>query len=56
MVVTDDEQLAEQVGRLEMAVACADESIKRSDRWDRRVDALTAWLVSEWRREHAEAN
>ena len=57
MIVTDDEQLlAERIGKLDFTVERVQQSPESRRRWDRRADALTAWLLSEWRREHAENN
>jgi len=56
MIVTDDEPLAERIGKLDFTVEQAEQSPESRRRWDRRADALTAWLLSEWRREHVENN
>jgi hypothetical protein len=51
MIATDDDLLTERVGQLDFAVRRGDPGGESADRWDRRVDALTAWLLAEWRRE-----
>ncbi len=52
MVGTDDE-VVEKVGDYEFTVRFADEETpEQRQRWDRRVDALTALLVAAWKREH----
>lgn len=54
--VMDDERVAERVGTFDFTIEQAEERPETKRRWDRRVDALAAWLLEEWRREHAEAN
>jgi len=56
MIVTNDEQLTERVGKFDFTVERAEDRPESKRRWDRRIDALTAWLLEEWRREHGEAN
>jgi len=55
MIVTDDEQVAERVGQFEFTVERAEYNPATQGRWDRRAEALTAWLLAEWRREQKEA-
>ena len=55
MVVTDDGHLTERVGKFEFTVEFAEPSPQSRRRWDRRSDALTAWLLAEWRRQRKEA-
>jgi hypothetical protein len=45
----------EQVGKFEMTLVCAESSPEAAERWARRAEALAAWLLSEWQREHPEA-
>lgn len=49
MVITDDE-VVEKVGDYDFTVHFADkETPEKRQRWDRRVDALTALLLASWR-------
>ena len=56
MIVTDDEQVAERIGKFEFTVERAEYNPATQRRWDRRAEALTAWLLAEWRREQKEAH
>lgn len=44
----------ERVGKWEMRIARGDATPEAEERWNDRIDALTAWLLSEWEREQAE--
>ena len=55
MIVMDDEQVTERIGKLDFVVEFAEERPETRRRWDRRADALTAWLLAEWKRERKEA-
>jgi hypothetical protein len=43
------------IGQFEMAVEPTEPSPEAAARWAQRSEALTAWLLAEWRREHPEA-
>lgn len=43
----------ERVGKWEMRIAHGDATPEGEERWNDRIDALTAWLLSEWEREQA---
>ena len=45
----------ERVGKFEMRVQFGRPTGEASERWNQRVEVLTAWLLAEWRREHGEA-
>ncbi len=55
----------ERVGKFEMRVQFgrpfslslrdSEHTVEAVDRWNQRVEALTAWLLAEWRRERGEA-
>lgn len=45
----------EHVGQFEMRVEAAEPTPKSCERWARRAEALAAWLLAEWQREHQEA-
>lgn len=49
------EDAMERVGHIEMAVAAAPPTPEAEQRWQQRVDALTAWLLYQWEREQREA-
>jgi len=42
----------EMVGGFRMRIVLAEPTPESRARWERRVDAIAAWLVSEWEREH----
>ena len=48
-------QEVEQVGKFEMTSVCAEPSPEAAERWALRAEALRAWLLAEWEREHPEA-
>lgn len=43
----------ERVGKWEMRIARGDATRESKERWNDRIDALSAWLLSEWQREQA---
>ena len=45
----------ERVGKFEMRVGYGTPTSESKERWTCRVDALSAWLLAEWRREQGEA-
>lgn len=49
----EDTSKADLVGLAEMRVTVAQRSPEAAERWDQRVDVLTAWLVAEWQRRQA---
>ena len=52
----DEVEVIERIGRIDMTVRPGSGSAEsRQGRGD-RVEALAAWLFSEWQREHAEDN
>lgn len=53
--MTEDAPQTERVGQFDLAVVCAKSSPEAAARWARRAEALAAWLLSEWQREHPEA-
>lgn len=44
-----------RVGKIEMRVGRGKPTPESKDRWDQRVEVLSAWLLAEWRREQGEA-
>lgn len=44
----------DRVGSIRMHIAFAEQSPESEARWACRIDALAAWLVAEWDREHAD--
>jgi len=52
-MVVAEERAAERVGRFTLTVTEAEDSPESRQRWERRSDALAAWLMSEWQRERA---
>jgi len=50
------EKPAEKVGQLEFRVVVAEPTPESKQRWSRRAEVLTAWLLAEWRRERKEAS
>ncbi len=54
-MTTDTVELdaTERVGKLEMRIEPAEHTPESEERWSGRVDALTAWLLSQWERERA---
>jgi len=53
--VSEDAPRTERVGQVDLAVALAEPSPEGAPRWARRAETLTAWLLTEWQREHEEA-
>lgn len=49
------EDAMERIGQFEMTVVVAEPSPDAEQRWERRADALAAWLLAEWQRERQEA-
>ena len=47
---------ADVIGPIRMSVAFAAPSPEGQARWAGRIDALTDWLLAEWRREHGETS
>lgn len=45
----------ERVGQFEMRVEAADPTPQSLEKWNRRAEALAAWLLAEWQRERREA-
>lgn len=43
-----DSKRTERVGKFEMQVATCPHTPESQARWDRRVETLTAWLLSQW--------
>jgi hypothetical protein len=41
----------ERVGTFEMCVKVGKPTAESQERWERRVEALTAWLVNQWQHE-----
>jgi len=56
MPVTENRHPTERVGQFDLAVVCGDETPQSRACWDRRVEALTAWLLGEWKRQRKEAS
>jgi hypothetical protein len=55
MAVTDGElKVAERIGKFKFSIRRAEDTPDTRERWARRSEALTAWLLAEWRREHGE--
>jgi hypothetical protein len=54
MPVTEDTvpEVVECVGECELRIVRADESPESRRQWERRSEALAAWLLSRWREEH----
>ena len=44
---------ADRVGQFEMWVEVAEPTPQSSERWGRRVETLTNWLLAEWQKEAA---
>lgn len=44
----------ERVGLFTLTVASSEPSPDAEQRWARRAEVLTGWLVAAWRREHAQ--
>lgn len=42
---------AERVGNIEMRVRFGERSPESDERWQRRSEALAAWLIEQWQRE-----
>lgn len=42
----------ERVGKFEIRIDRGDSSPEATTRWARRTEALSAWLLDEWKREH----
>lgn len=40
--------MGQRVGKFEMRVATCPHTPESQARWDRRVETLTAWLLSQW--------
>ena len=47
-------ETTERVGNIEMRVVAGEHSPESEQRWSRRAEAITNWLLAEWRREHAQ--
>jgi hypothetical protein len=45
----------ECVGQFDMRVEAAEPASQTLERWNRRAEALAAWLLAEWQREQKEA-
>ncbi len=43
----------ECVGKFEIRIDQGDSTLEATTRWARRTEALPAWLLNEWKREHA---
>ena len=42
---------SERVGNIRMTVRAAPRTPENQERWDRRHEALAAWLLAQWERE-----
>jgi hypothetical protein len=51
--VTPAEGKTERVGSYDFTVRRGEPSPESEKQWAQRADALAAWLMSEWEREHA---
>ncbi|MBI1370751.1 MAG: hypothetical protein GC162_19100 [Planctomycetes bacterium] len=60
MVSTADEDVTERVGNIEMRIRFGEPTPESRERWERRSEALAAWLLDRWheeqRRRAAERN
>jgi len=54
MVATLNDDATARIGKFEFTVERAEYNPATQRRWDRRAEALTAWLLAEWRREQRE--
>jgi hypothetical protein len=50
-----EQDATECVGGFEMRVTIAEPSPEAAERWEQRIEALTAWLLTEWQRQQKEA-
>lgn len=50
-----EQDAMERVGPLEMRVEVAAATPESEQRWERRTEALTAWVLAEWQRDRKEA-
>lgn len=46
-----DKPQTHRVGRIKFEVVAADRTPEADERWSRRSEAITAWLLAEWERE-----
>lgn len=46
-----DKPQTHRVGRIEFEVVATDRTADGEERWSRRSEAITAWLLAEWERE-----
>jgi hypothetical protein len=44
----------ETIGKFTFSVAFGEPAPEARSRFERRVDALTAWLLAQWRKQHQE--
>ncbi len=57
MVVTEDKPgIAKRIGKIDFVIRPSTEPLEPRLQPEARAEALLAWLMAEWRREHPEVN
>jgi len=51
--VKQEHSKTDMVGGLKMTIAFSEPSPESQARWEQRTDALAAWLLAQWEREHS---
>lgn len=46
-----EEEKTERVGNLDMRICDGEPNAESDERWQRRSEALAAWLLDQWQRE-----
>ena len=55
MVMSIAQDSPKRVGNIEMAVRFAPPTPENQEKWDRRAEALAAWLLAQWERQQLAA-
>ena len=56
VVVEEEPQVIERVGGIDFTIRRAEDSPESRQRPARRAEVLAAWLLAQWRHQHAEDN
>ncbi len=54
MAVKEDEAVVQRIGDYEFRVVRGEETPESRERWQRRSEAIAAWLLARWREQHGE--
>jgi hypothetical protein len=54
MVAMKEEEVVGRVGQFEFRIVCGEETPESREQWERRGEAIAAWLLARWREQHGE--